>query len=152
MNPVSPRSVVNFHTFGPVDSLGTNLWTPLGGVDQPRSVRGCDLRWSTGPRGRSRKVDHPCHPLADLGKHLPTIARKVLMAGSGPPIPPESWSTALATPEKPRAKWSGPGGPPYGGRSPLDQTAPGRPRLVATSTTESTTDTDTHRDHQETAP
>lgn len=59
MTPGISRSVVGAVTRIPVDALGTTLWTPLVGVDQPRSVRGCDLRWSTGPRGRSRKVDHP---------------------------------------------------------------------------------------------
>lgn len=59
MTPGISRSVVGAVTRIPVDALGTTLWTPLVGVDQPRSVRGCDLRWSTGPRGRSKKVDHP---------------------------------------------------------------------------------------------
>ena len=55
------RSVAAFAVPLPVDALGITLGIPQQGVDQPRNVRGCDLRWSTGPRGRSKKVDHPTH-------------------------------------------------------------------------------------------
>lgn len=53
------RSVAVTAARRPVDTLWTTLWIPPSGVDQPRNVGGCDLRWSSGPRGWSKKVDHP---------------------------------------------------------------------------------------------
>ena len=49
---ISP-SVVVTATRHPVDALGTTLWIPPSGVDQPRNVRGCDLGCPTGPPLRS---------------------------------------------------------------------------------------------------
>lgn len=67
MTPGISRSVAVAATHRPVGSLGTTLWIPPSGVDQPRNVRGCDLRWSTAPRGCPKKVDHPTQNAVTCG-------------------------------------------------------------------------------------